>query len=337
MKNLNKLFVGLILVSAFVSCEKEGADDSQILKLGDKKGGVGIEEVTLSSPSSDNGVDAYLIPFVDGKNDRGGNRTCVDVESAFMIDAEFSLCGDKIDYEEGSFAGAFPEGLNVTTEGIFVSFEMDGCLEIGGSYYKVGAVIVKGSDQANIYFYPEGTIGDSNLAAPINSSGGPAGLSNLTFCFVECEVEVEPIIISVKTYYWPADSYVPDPYGQTRGMGLSSGVFEFNSTDWCRKLGFFAYPEIISESIIAYFTGENIGTVSVAPAGPNAITVTVQLKDGGLMDNVWVYAGSKAGLIGDGCPDYSIWPNQVVTTPVNTVPIKDPLTDKNIYTCTINF
>lgn len=64
---------------------------------------------------------------------------------------------------------------------------MDDCILIGDKYYKVGAVIVKGSNAANVYYYPNGTMKDSGLASPVNASGNPAGLSNLTFCFIECK------------------------------------------------------------------------------------------------------------------------------------------------------
>ncbi len=54
-------------------------------------------------------------------------------------------------------------------------------------------VIVKGSNDANVYFYPDGTLtSDAGLVSPDNASGGPADLSNLTFYWnlVPCETEV---------------------------------------------------------------------------------------------------------------------------------------------------
>jgi hypothetical protein len=116
----------------------------------------------------------------------------------------FDLCGDKLDYGDydnngdKEFNGVFP--LNVTVDGVFVSFSTDGgnCIQIGDKYYKVGAVIVKGSAAPNVYYYgPDGTLEDSGLASPINASGSPAGLSNLTFCFIECEQV--PMVIALKT------------------------------------------------------------------------------------------------------------------------------------------
>jgi hypothetical protein len=75
---------------------------------------------------------------------------------------------------------------------------MEDCILIGDKKYKVGAVIVKGSNAANVYYYPGGIMEDSYLSAPLNASGKPAGLSNLSFCFVECE---QPqLVVGFKSY-----------------------------------------------------------------------------------------------------------------------------------------
>jgi len=141
-------------------------------------------------------VEPYIIP---GEN-RGGNRTCAEVAAAFGLTSNPFLCGTKVDYSGDDFASKFPSWLNVSvTDGTYVSFNMDKCGMIGDKYYRVGAVIVKGSSNANVYYYPEGTLSDSGLASPINPSGSPAGLSNLTFCFIECK-EQPKLVIALKTY-----------------------------------------------------------------------------------------------------------------------------------------
>jgi len=78
---------------------------------------------------------------------------------------------DGIDYDfdeygNGYWAGEFPEGLSVAVDDIYVSFESNGCIKIGDGYFMVGAVIVKGSDHANVYYYEGGTIADEGLTAP---------------------------------------------------------------------------------------------------------------------------------------------------------------------------
>jgi hypothetical protein len=188
MKKLTYLFASLIMVALIVSCSKDATNDDVAML---KKAVVS----TPVGPTSDAGVVPAIIP---GANN-GGNRTCAEVAAWKGIPADYFYCGTKIDYNNGAFAGEFPSGLDVTvTGGKYVSFEMDGCIQFGDKFYKVGAVIVKGSNAANVYYYPEGTMGDSGLASPVNASGNPAGLSNLTFCFIECEQI--PLVIAFKSY-----------------------------------------------------------------------------------------------------------------------------------------
>ena len=46
----------------------------------------------------------------------------------------------------------------------------------------IAAVFVKGGSDGNLYLYPGGETSDTGLHAPINASGGFAGLSHVTFC-----------------------------------------------------------------------------------------------------------------------------------------------------------
>jgi hypothetical protein len=126
---------------------------------------------TASSPVSDVGVTPYII---DGANP-GGNITCEEVGLAFFDDAGYyEFSSDRVNYEGGAFDAAFPNGLTVTTGGTYVSFS---------SAFGIGAVIVKGSNDANVYVYDPQVTSDSGLASPTNASGNPAGLSNITFCW----------------------------------------------------------------------------------------------------------------------------------------------------------
>lgn len=118
---------------------------------------------TPSSPTSDGGITPYI---VDNPGP-GGNVTC-----DMVGDFEFSTA--RINYNDGVFDADFPAGLTVTTDGTYVTWN---------SSFGIGAVIVKGSNAANIYEYVPQAYGDSGLASPINASGKPAGLSNITFCW----------------------------------------------------------------------------------------------------------------------------------------------------------
>lgn len=127
---------------------------------------------TASTPVSAGGVTPVLI---DGENS-GGNRTCAEVGLAVYGNAAYyQFSSARVNYNDGSFDAAFPAGLTVeVTDGTYVSFS---------SSFGIGAVIVKGSNAANVYVYEPQVKSDSGLASPPNSSTRPAGLSNITFCW----------------------------------------------------------------------------------------------------------------------------------------------------------
>lgn len=175
------------MVALIVSCSKDATNDEDAM----------LKKAVATGPSAPfsygpdglpTGTDGIIPQIIPGANN-GGNRTCAEVAAWKGLSADYFRCGDKVDYNNGTFASAFPSGLDVTiTAGKYVSFKMDNCIQFGDKFYRVGAVIVKGSNAANVYYYPGGTMSDSGLASPLNNSSNPAGLSNLTFCFVECKL-----------------------------------------------------------------------------------------------------------------------------------------------------
>jgi len=292
MKKNNYLFLCLFMIVAVVSCTKEmtnNMEDESILK--GKK--VVLTEKVPSSPVSAGDITPWLIPGINP----GGNRTCAEVGTAFAGDADFFyLCGDKVDYEyneygDGSFTTEFPDGLYVTTDGRFVSFELDGCFKIGEKSYKIGAVIVKGSDQANVFFYPDGAYSDSGLAAPFNSSGGPAGLSNLTFCFLECTEVVPEFIIALKTYLTiPGE----EEYAWAVSGGEDSNV---NSLHMGYKQYTFNAQNVFP---LNYWGIRQIGTISASDYWENNIhyleVVVDTYSDDWLFKGSYHYVGSLEGF-----------------------------------------
>lgn len=123
-----------------------------------------------SSPTSNGGVTPYII----GK----GNQTCEDV-------GMFKCSSARVNYTSGSFDDDFGDvtgNLNCDDNKIAVTVTTDTFVKWTASS-GVGAVIVKGGPDANVYEYDPQRLGDSGLASPPNSSGKPAGLSNLTFCW----------------------------------------------------------------------------------------------------------------------------------------------------------
>ncbi|MBN2165352.1 MAG: hypothetical protein JW717_03650 [Marinilabiliaceae bacterium] len=291
MKKLGYLLFGLALIVALNSCSKEMGnekDDSELKKSV-------IAEVTESSPISFNGIIPYLIP---GDN-KGGNRTCDDVAMAF--NTEFALCGEKVDYGD-DFSGSFPKGLDVMTDGLYVSFDIDGCLEIDGKNYKVGAVIVKGSDQANVYWYPEGTTSDSKLASPVNSSGLSAQLSNLTFCFVECEMSMDNYIF-MKLFYRDAEDSIM--YWALLDSPLSYYEVE---NDWCSHMGI---NKLIAEQTIdlrMYGDGPVNGFMNIIMDN-NMINVQTTMSSGLILHKAYIFVGTMDDLDSYGiCPNYNDFP-----------------------------
>jgi len=276
---MNYFFAALIMGAALVSCEKS-QDDPTLLKKGD------APELPISLTSK-----AMVVPQVIAGTNNGGNRTCADVEAAFELPENFFFCWDKIDYSDGEFMGEFPEGLTViVTDGTFVSFKMDDCLQFGDKFYKVGAVIVKGSNEANVYYYKDGIMEDSGLASPLNSSGKPAGLSNLSFCFVECEVKLPELVIGLKTYLKGGAWAVSGGVG-TAGNSLFMG---YNTYNYDGENVFVLNSANLTDGI----TGQ-IGTIKARDfweGNLHFIEVVIDTEDPAIMfGNSYLYVGSLAG------------------------------------------
>lgn len=113
-----------------------------------------------------------------------GNPTCCDLgycNYAFKIDPPTSGT-----HTDGTLS------VTITVTGNFVDWT---------STIPVNAVIVKGGNCANLFLYPGGSMGDTLLHAPVNPSGGYAGISHIDFCYSteepgcpECDItEVVPI------------------------------------------------------------------------------------------------------------------------------------------------
>jgi hypothetical protein len=178
---------------------------------------------------SDGGVTPYL---VDDPGP-GGNVTCEQLG--------FEYGSARVNFGSGGFDATFPDGITVdVTNGTYVEWS---------STFGIGAVIVKGSDDANVYEYDPASIGDSGLAAPLNASGGPAGLSNLTFCWDEIPEEEEPELEVSKTaettykrsWDWTLDKvevegvtvlYIPVGATATAHYQLTVGLEALEDSGW---------------------------------------------------------------------------------------------------------
>jgi len=250
-----------------------------------------------------------------------GNTSCDD------LGTPFAFSSGKVDFVDGEFVFEgtntdWPAGLvvNVSEDGRSVSFTYE------SNQYCVGAVIVKGGNASNIYRYGNGVKDDEGLTAPLNASGQPAQLSNLTFCFVECEEP--PLLVAVKIFYWHYDGVNVSNYS----WGSSAGNYIFTK-GFCVSTGVNYFPATKTFNLFNGVSGEVVGSASVEeawPGGVHSLVVTVDLNDDLLLERSYVYAGSLAALKSDvapdGCPLYEnwIWKNLThVNTHIITIPYSE--------------
>lgn len=289
-------------------------------KVNDEIDGVSTKSAYVLNPKSSPVSAALVTPVILGVDKpKGGNVTCQDVQEAFKT--TFDKCGDRINYGDFDGDGDFEFDSNfdgvevVVTGGKFIEFTVT---NDPGTCYKVGAVIVKGSNSANVYYYSDGILHDSGLASPTNASGTPAGLSNLTFCLIECEPELLEVVIAVKAWY----GILTDGIWSNYTYAVSSGTYVYSANDWCDVLGINYFPTTSTFAL----TGE-AGSVNIEVGWPNGVRsliITVDLKDDLTLYKTSLYVGTLEGL-GDMtvCPDYANWPYQDGTysnTHVFTIP-----------------
>ncbi|PKO08138.1 MAG: hypothetical protein CVU40_16935 [Chloroflexi bacterium HGW-Chloroflexi-2] len=104
--------------------------------------------------------------------------------------AECDAVGDflyayKIDgWDEGSKNGTYPVVFEDGHANNIVISNSDGTyFDWSASPNSIGAVIVKGGNSANLFFYDPQVFSDSGLYSPVNNSGNPAEVSHVTFCW----------------------------------------------------------------------------------------------------------------------------------------------------------
>ena len=313
MKKLSYLFATLIMVAALFSCEQDESDI--MLKKADvaKKTDSGA---TATAASSTESVTPVIIP---GANN-GGNRTCAEVAAYFGLPDDYFLCGDRVDYNGGVFAGNFPDGVLVdVTHGTYVDFELDAPIQIGDKFYVVGAVIVKGGNAANVYFYPDGSMGDSGLTAPVNASGKAAGLSNLTFCLTE---QVSDLVIAVKTYLAEPLDTDPITYVEKAAWAVSGGLGV--STEYGLHMGYNYYKYGIDNQfdLVEATLDEIIGPIGKIEASDywegedHYLEVVLTLDEETYMfGNSYLYVGSYDGYDGLYFEDFPFQVTDDITAP----------------------
>lgn len=138
-----------------------------------------------------------------------GNPTCQDLGYAY---------GYKVDPPK---SGVYTTPAGTVTVTI---------TDAGGKYFDwsstfgVDAVIVKGGNAANSFVYdpPAESYGDDGLYSPDNSSGGPAALSHMSFCYdYELSVKKTAETTYTREYKWTIDKQTDGEYHMFTGDSVS--------------------------------------------------------------------------------------------------------------------
>ena len=243
----------LLLTFGFMACS-DGILNPEIMKsesemqITDDFTIASTENVASTPVSILRQITPYIIP---GANP-GGNRTCAEVGLAFFNDANYyEFSSERVNYEGGEFDDDFPAGLSVTYNSVTELLEWS-------SSFGIGAVIVKGSNDANVYKYDPQQKSDTGLGAPLTGGGEPAGLSNITFCWNP--EDVDPCYQEETAW---ADG---DRYNDERG-------------NWAT---YTSYDD--EEKTVTLYAGRTIvaGTVTLKPVA-DGVKITINFEDGWML------------------------------------------------------
>jgi hypothetical protein len=219
--------------------------------------GVGVSHAITGTASTPISLGLVVTPYIIAGANPGGNRTCAEAGVALAGNAEYYSCrSGRINYSDGSFEGTFVDvsGNEDCEDNVIQVWVTDGThVAFHAAPDGIGAAIVKGSADANVYFYVPQATADSGLAAPPTASGEPAGLSNLTFC-------------------WNPTGFEEDECfeGET---AWADGTRYLNRGNWATYTSYAG-----GEKTVTLFAGQtlNAGTVKFEPSnGEVKITVTL--------------------------------------------------------------
>jgi hypothetical protein len=121
--------------------------------------------------------DAGISPQVWSSGGHGGNVTCAELAPPDEL-----ISSPRLDWSGGKLVGGVPDGIEVSV--------VDSTRVAWTSEWPITAVIVKGSAAAHVYRYAPALRADAGLVAPVNASGNPSELSNLTFCWLDAVVDL---------------------------------------------------------------------------------------------------------------------------------------------------
>lgn len=261
-----------LVAIAFTSCQKDNL-------VVDKK------DAVATTTASEAGIVPVTVATGNGGNVECDNDT-------------YDETSGRINYADGAFDGDFPAGFSVTTDGTSVTWSYT---PVDGKCLDGVTVIVKGGNAANVYTYEAGINGDSGLVSPDNASGGPAGLSNLTFCFnlVDCEEEEcfeyheetawAGIAGNGPSWWFYIDTTEEGPYQIYAGQELVEGAF-VNIVDGMLTIDFGDYLTLQEVSEPIKIQGYN---TTIPTRRPNAGRFTTfkgeELPEGGIDVSGYAY------------------------------------------------
>lgn len=139
----------------------------------------------IAPPSEDGVVPEYCDNWITG--DAG--QECV-----VNLGYDFGLKIDEPGIPDDSVSGACdgqgscslaPEFNNV----IFTSKNTGSSFTFSAEVFPLGAVVVKGGPNANVYTYDPPAVSDGLLTPPINTSGVPFNISHISFCWNDPNTE----------------------------------------------------------------------------------------------------------------------------------------------------
>jgi len=142
----------------------------------------------------------------------------------------------------GTFLAKFFDGH----ENLITILNSDGTYFDWSATNSIGAVIVKGGNAANVFYYDPQAFSDSGLYSPLNASGKPAEISHVTFCW-----NPDPVVYDGEWcspgYWrqtqhlesWDATGYIPENlffdvlgyYPQVSKLGMTN-LATTNPTLW---------------------------------------------------------------------------------------------------------
>lgn len=123
------------------------------------------------------------------------------------------------------------------------------------SPFAIGAVVVKGGPEANVFTYDPAALRDTGLYAPINANNNkPFGISHVSFCWNKQDVN--------KCYGEETAWAVGSPYNKRRGNWAM--YVEYNG-------------DTVVTDVQAGKKGKDVGDVVIEPSGPDNVKITVTL------------------------------------------------------------